>query len=269
MNKAKDFTSFMKSNNSHFNKIMIKSHKKNSFKSDKNNSKIKEIHLYNIYKDMMLFKRKINRIKKIDLSSNNTKILKRKNLNNFFNLKEKLFNQNNKNESTLFKNDIKIKNINNSFNLYNFKNSINNINNNCSKSLLLTNFNKNKILLNQNKNIKTKENIISNIKTINKYNTNIINYFINFKELKSKTNKKRKIINDFKLANKTNISYIKNLIEKNKLLNIKTIKKNKSDLKYKINSFLITINNNNIIQKSKSPFSCRNNIKNNLTFKLE
>ena len=284
MNRTKDFTIFTKNNNSHFNKIMNNSHKKNSFKNDKINSKKKEFLLYNINKDMMLFKRKINRIKNPALYSNNTKILKRKNFNNL-NLKEKLFgnqnDQNNQNEPSLFKNDIKIKSIDNvstsftqNINLYNYKKSINNINNNCSNSLLLTNINNNKNLLNPNKNIKSKENIIANFKHINKYNTYNINHFTNFKDSKNKTNKKnkkRKIINDNKFTNKTNITYIKNKIENNNLLNIKTIKKNASELKYKINNILKTIDNNshnNIPQKDKYPFSCRNKIKKNLNFKL-
>ena len=281
MNGAKDFTIFTKNNNSHFNKIMNNSHKKNSFKNDKINSKKKEFLLYNINKDMMLFKRKINRIKNPALYSNNTKILKRKNFNNL-NLKEKLFgnqnDQNNQNEPSLFKNDIKIKSIDNvstsftqNINLYNYKKSINNINNNCSNSLLLTNINNNKNLLNPNKNIKSKENIIANFKPINKYNTYNINHFTNFKESKSKINKKRKIINDNQFTNKNNITYIKNKIENNNLLNIKTIKKNASELKYKINNILKTIDNNshnNILQKDKYPFSCRIKIKKDLTFKL-
>ena len=226
----------------------------------------------------------INRIKNPALYSNNSKLLKRKNLNNL-NLKEKLFgnqnDQNNQNEPSLFKNDTKIKSINNvstsftqNINLYNYKKSINNINNNCSNSLLLTNINNNKNLLNPNKNIKSKENIIANFKHINKYNTNNINHFTNFKESKNKTNKKnkkRKIINDNKFTNKTNITYIKNIIENNNLLNIKTIKKNASELKYKINNILKTIDNNshnNIPKKDKYPFSCRNKIKKNLNFKL-
>jgi hypothetical protein len=271
MNKAKDFTSFMKSNNSHFNKIMIKSHKKNSFKSDKNNSKIKEIHLYNIYKDMMLFKRKINRIKKADIYSSNTKLIKRKNLNNF-SLRKKIYrnqkDQNNQTEPAISKKDFKIKNVNNSFiqniNLYYFRKSINNINNNCSNSLLLTNINNNKNLMNQNKNTISKENLITNFKPINKYNTYIINHYMDFKDSKSKANRKRKIMNDININ-------LNNLTEKNNLLNINTIKKNTSELKCKINNILININNNshnNILQKNKSHFSCKNKAK-KINYKFE
>jgi len=60
---------------------------------------------------------------------------------------------------------------------------------------------------------------------------------------KINTNKKRKIINN-KFTNKTNITNMKNLNEKNNLLNFKIIKKNASELNYKINNILITINNN-------------------------
>lgn len=278
MNRVKDFTIFAKNNKSHFTRIMNNSHKRNSCKNEKNSSK-KEFHLFNINKDMMLFKRIINRTKKTDLYSFNTKLLKKNNLNNF-KLKEKIYrNQNEKNiqsEPFLFKNDNKIKNTNNSFNKrinsYNCKKSINNTNKNCSNSLLLTNINSNKNLMNQNRNTKSKENIIASFKPINKYNTYIINHFINFKESKNKTNKKNKIINDNKFTCKTNITYIKNGLKKNKLLNIKTLKKNSSELKYKINNILITINNNtynNILQKNKSPFSCRNKAKKNLNFKFE
>ena len=157
--KAKDYTIFTKIKNSHFNKIMNNTHKNNSNKNDKNNSKKKEIYLCNINKYMMLFKREITRIKKTDLYSSKTKKIKRKNLNNF-SLKEKIYNnqkdQNNQSGPVLFKNDIKIKNIRNSFiqriNLYNCKKSFNNINNNnCSNSLLLTNINNYKNLMNQQK----------------------------------------------------------------------------------------------------------------------
>ena len=281
MNRAKDFTIFTKINNSHFNKIMNNSHKKNPCKNDKNNSKKKEIHLYSINKYMMLFKGEINRIKQNDLYPNKTKLLKRKNLNNF--TKEIIYrNQNeqsNQTERPLFKNIIKIKNINNvsntlnqNINLYKCKKPVKNINNNCSNSLLLTNINNNKGSLNHNKYIKKKENIITEFKPIIKYNTYNINHSINFKESKSKTNTKTKIINDVKLTNKANITYVKNLIEKNNLLNIKTMKKNASELKYKINNILISMNNNshnNILQKNKYPFSCKNKIKKNLTFKFE
>jgi len=50
------------------------------------------------------------------------------------------------------------------------------------------------------------------------------------------------------------------------------MKKNASELKYKINNILISMNNNshnNILQKNKYPFSCKNKIKKNLTFKFE
>jgi len=281
MNKAKDFTIFTKINNSHFNKIMNNSHKKNQCKNDKNNNKKKEINLCSINKYMMLFKGEINKIKQNDLYPNKTKLLKRKNLNNF--TKEIIYrNQNeqrNQSERALFKNIIKIKNINNvsntlnqNFNLYNCKKPVNNINNNCSNSLLLTNINNNKGSLNKNKNIKPKENVITDFKPIIKYNTYNINHSINFKESKSKKNTKRKIINYVKFANKANITYAKYLIEKNNLLNIKTMKKNASELKYKINNILISMNNNsnnNILQKNKYPFSCKNKIKKNLTFKFE
>ena len=43
MNREKDFTIFTKINNSHFNKIMNNSHKKNLCKNDKNNHKKKKI----------------------------------------------------------------------------------------------------------------------------------------------------------------------------------------------------------------------------------
>lgn len=64
MNRSKDFTIFTKINNSHFNKIINNSHKKNSCKNDKNNNKKKENYLCNINKYIMLFKREKNRIKK-------------------------------------------------------------------------------------------------------------------------------------------------------------------------------------------------------------
>jgi len=254
MNKAKDFTIFTINNNSHFNKIMNNSHKKNHCKNDKNNSKQKENHFCNINKDMILFKRKINRIKKTYLYSNNTKILKRKNLNT---LKEKIysnkFEQNSQNEPASFKNENKIANINNSCTqniiLHSIDKPTNIINNNCSNSLLLTNISNNKNLMNQNKNIKSKENILAKIKPINKFNTYIINHFVNFRESKSTKNKNRKIISDIKIKNKTSITHI----EKNK----KKIKKNASELKYKMNNILITINNNsnnNILQKKISFF---------------
>ena len=272
-NKAKDYTIFTKINNSHFNKILNHSHKKNSFKN-KNNSKKKEFYLRCINKDMMLSKRKINIMKKPGLYSSNTKIIKRNNLNNFT-LKEKIFrnqnDQNNQSEPALFKKDIITKNANNSFtqniNLYNCRKSINNIKNNCSNSLLLTDINNNKNLMNQYKSTKLKEKI-KYFKPINKYNAYINNHFINFKE--SKSNKKRKIINDFKFNNKAYLN-LQDLNEKNNILNIKKIKKNASELKCKINNILLTINNNsynNILQKDKTPFSCLNKVK-KINYKFE
>ena len=124
-----------------------------------------------------------------------------------------------------------------------------------SKSIILTNANNNKNLINQYKSIRSSEKIITEYKPINKYNTYIINHFINFKEPKINKSKKRRIINN-KLTNKANITFIKNITEKNNLLNYKTINKNASELKYKINNILITINNShkNIFPKNKSPY---------------
>ena len=264
MNRTKDLNISSKFNYSHFNTIKNISHRKNLYNIGKHyiSNKKKDFSFYNINKDKILFKGKIKRIKKTDLYLNNTKILKRKNLNNFFkmkNLYRKLNKKKSQNSSVLLKNDIKIKNIiNNSFtqniNLYNYKKPINKTNN-LSNSIILTNINNNKNLINQYKNIRSSEKIITEYKPINKYNTYIINHFINFKEPKINKSKKRKIINN-KLTNKINITFIKNITEKNNLVNYKTINKNASELKYKINNILITINNShkNILPKNKSPY---------------
>ena len=251
MNRIKDY-----------NTIKNNSQKKKLDKINKINklNKKKDFSINNINKDKMIFK-KIKRIKKTGIYLNNTKLLKRTNLNNFIkreNLFRKKIEKNNQNASVLLKNDIKIKNIiNNSFtqniNLYSYKykKPINNRNNNFSNSFILTNINNSKNLINAYKNIKSNEKIIAEFKPINKYNTYIINHFINFKEPKIYLNKKRKIINN-KFHNKAKIASIKNLTEKNNILKCKTIKKNASELKYKINNILITINNNshkNILQK--------------------
>ena len=265
MNRTKDYIISSKFNYLHFNTIKNISHRKNLYNIGKNyiSNKKKDFSLSNINKDKMLFKGKIKKIKKTDLYLNNSKILKRKNLNNFFKMKDlyrKLNKKNIQNSSVLLKNDIKIKNIiNNSFtqniNLYNYKKPINNKINYLSKSIILTNVNNSKNLINQYKNTRSNEKIITEYRPINKYNTYIINHFINFKEPKINTNKKGRIINN-KLSNKTNITYIKNITEKNNLLNCKTINKNTSELKYKINNILITINNShkNILPKNKSPY---------------
>jgi hypothetical protein len=244
-------------------------------KNNKSHNK-KDFLIHNINKDKIIFKKKIKRIKKENLYLCHTKLFKRTNLDKYIK-RENLYRKKGKNKqnaSFLLKNDTKIKNIiNNSFtqkiNLYSYKKPINK-NNNYSNSLILTNINNSKNLINQCKNIKLNEKIITEFKPINKYNTYIINHFINFKEPKIITNKKRKIINN-KLTNKTNITYTKNLTEKNNILKCKTIKKNASELKCKINNILVTINNNsynNILQKDKTPFSCLNKVK-KINYKFE
>ena len=260
INRTKDNSLFSKFYHFHFNAIKNNSKVKNLYNLNKMNisNKKQDFSFRNINKDKILNKKKLKKAKRNDLYLYNTRILKRKNLNNFIkreNLYGKRNEKNNQNSSVLLKNNVKIKNIiNNSFtqniNLYNYKKPINK-NNNFSDSL--TNFNNSKNLINQNKNIKLNEKIISEFKPINKYNTYIINHFINFKEPKINVNKKRKTINN-KLTNKSNIAFIKNLTEKNNLLKCKA---NEGELKYKINNILITINNNshkNIFIKKKSPY---------------
>ena len=224
INRTKNYSKSSKFNHYNFNTIKSISHRKNLCNIIKNykSNKEKVFSLHNINKDKILSKGKIKRIKKADLFLKNIKILKRKNLNKFFrreNIYRKLNEKNNQNSSVLLKNDIKIKNIiNNSFtqkiNLYNYKKPTNIKNNNFSNFIILTNINNSKNLSNQNKSNKSNEKIITEFKPINKYNTYIINHFINFKEPKININKKRRIINN-KFTNKTNITYIKNFTEKN------------------------------------------------------
>lgn len=257
MNRTKDLSILSKFHQYHFNTIRNNSHKKNLHNISKNNKSNRKkdfslYSLYNINKDKILFKNKIKKLEQKDLYLHKKKLLNRKNLNNFFkkeNLYRKKIEKNNHNTSVLLKNDIKIKSIiNNSFTqkiyFYNYKKANNkNKNNNLSNSVILTNINNRKNAIKQYKSIKPNEKIITDFKPINKYNTYIINHFINFKMPKINTNKKRKIINN-KFTNKTNITNMKNLNEKNNLLNFKIIKKNASELNYKINNILITINNN-------------------------